>query len=153
MESSETKIEKYSDRYREQLLIVWEQSVLKTHSFLKPEDFLSIKEAVLTIDFNAFDVYCLTKKSKLLGFLGVADQKVEMLFLSPDCLGQGLGKKLMEFAIHELKANKVDVNEQNLSAVAFYEKFGFKTYERTEKDDQGKEYPLLRMKRNPIAPL
>lgn len=153
MKRTETKIEKYSDRYREELLTVWEQSVLKTHSFLKPEDFESIKEAVRGIDFNAFDVYCLTEKSKLLGFLGVADQKVEMLFLSPDSLGQGLGKKLMEFAIHELKANKVDVNEQNLSAVAFYEKFGFKTYERTEKDDQGKEYPLLRMIHKPSVPI
>jgi putative acetyltransferase len=143
----EIKIMKYSDDYREQLLLVWEKSVLATHDFLTPEDFQSIKEAVHTINFNAFDVYCLTENSKLLGFLGVADQKVEMLFLSPECFGQGLGKKLMEFAIQELKANKVDVNAQNSKAVGFYKKFGFKTYERTEKDDQGKDYPLLRMTR------
>jgi putative acetyltransferase len=147
MENQAIKIEKYIDNQREQLLMVWEKSVLATHNFLKPEDFRSIKEAVHTIDFNVFDVYCLTENSKLLGFLGVADQKVEMLFLSPECFGQGLGKKLMDFAIHELKADKVDVNEQNLKAVRFYEKFGFKTYERTDKDDQGKEYPLLRMMR------
>lgn len=152
MTSTEIKIERYSDSYRDQLLTVWEQSVLKTHNFLKAEDFKSIKEAVHSMDFNAFDIYCLTVKSKLIGFLGVADQKVEMLFLSPDSMGQGLGKKLMEFAIHELKANQVDVNEQNLRAVAFYEKWGFKTYERTERDDQGKEYPLLRMIRKPSEP-
>jgi putative acetyltransferase len=145
MENTQIKIQKYSDNYREQLLSVWEESVLATHAFLTAEDFHSIKEAVSTIDFNAFDVYCLTENSKLLGFLGVADQKIEMLFLSPTCFGQGLGRKLVEFAIHELKANKLDVNEQNLKAVGFYKKFGFKTYERTAKDDQGKAYPLLRM--------
>ncbi len=52
----------------------------------------------------------------------------------------------MDFALLELKADKVDVNEQNTNAVKFYEKLEFKTYERTEKDAQGKEYPLLRMK-------
>ncbi len=145
METREIKIQKYSDSYHDQLLLVWEKSVLATHDFLTNEDFHSIKDVVRTIDFNAIDVYCLTKNSKLLGFLGVLDRKVEMLFLSPECFGQGLGKKLIEFAIDELKANKVDVNEQNLRAVNFYKKLGFKTYERTEKDDQGKEYPLLRM--------
>ncbi len=69
-----------------------------------------------------------------------------MLFFSPEYIGKGLGRKLTDFAISELKADKVDVNEQNTNAVKFYKKLGFKTYERTEKDDQGKEYPLLRMK-------
>ncbi|HEY8510792.1 MAG TPA: GNAT family N-acetyltransferase [Cyclobacteriaceae bacterium] len=61
-------------------------------------------------------------------------------------LGKGLGRKLMNFAVHELKADKVDVNENNTRAVEFYERFGFDVYERTNKDDQGRDYPLLRMK-------
>jgi len=44
-----------------------------------------------------------------------------------------------------LKAHKVDVNEQNVGAVAFYENLGFATYERSDKDDQGNDYPILRM--------
>ena len=69
-----------------------------------------------------------------------------MLFLSPEYIGKGLGRKLIDFAFSELKADKVDVNEQNTNAVKFYEKLGFITYERADKYDQGKEYPLLRMK-------
>lgn len=38
------------------------------------------------------------------------------------------------------------VNEQNLKAVQFYKKYGVETFERTDKDDQGRHYPLLRMK-------
>jgi putative acetyltransferase len=52
----------------------------------------------------------------------------------------------LTFAVTELKADKLDVNEQNVRAIKFYQKFGFQTYERTEKDDQGRNYPLLRMK-------
>ena len=48
-------------------------------------------------------------------------------------------------------ADKVDVNEQNTGVVAFYKKLGFETYERTEKDDRGKDYPLLRMRQRGAA--
>src|SRR5690606_31060586 len=140
---------KYADNLRDQLLQVWEQSVLATHTFLKPEDFTSIKEIVKTIDFNAFDVYCLVTDSRLAGFIGVADQKIEMLFLSPEFTGMGGGKQLIGFAMRERNADKVDVNEQNTNAVGFYQNFGFDTYERTEKDDQGNPYPLLRMRLRP----
>ena len=146
MQNSQTGIKPYEGKFREQMLSVWERSVLATHDFLSPADFISIKEIVHTIDFSAFDVFCLMKEQKVIGFVGVAEKKVEMLFLDPLFFGQGLGKKLMAFALTELQADKVDVNEQNLNSVNFYKKLGFETYERTEKDDQGKQYPLLRMK-------
>lgn len=40
----------------------------------------------------------------------------------------------------------VTVNEQNPQAVGFYEHMGFKTYKRTECDEEGKPYPILYMK-------
>jgi putative acetyltransferase len=148
MKTTTSKIQKYSDKYREQVLSVWEKSVLATHDFLSQEDFQSIKEIVTTIDFNHFDVFCLVQDDQVLGFVGVAGQKTEMLFLDPNYFGQGLGKILMNYAINELSVDKVDVNEQNINAVNFYQHLGFNTYERTLKDDQGKDYPLLRMKLN-----
>lgn len=146
MSNQNYKIEAYTDNDREQILNIWEKSVLATHDFLKPTDFEEIKALVQTIDFNHLDVYCLKQNSEVAGFIGVAEQKIEMLFFSPEYIGKGLGRKLTDFAFSELKADKVDVNEQNSKAVKFYEKLGFKTYERTDKDDQGKDYPLLRMK-------
>jgi len=139
------EIVKYSDIYREQLLDVWEKSVLATHGFLSQADFQEIKELLATIDFNAFDVYCLLEAGKLIGFIGTANQKVEMLFLLPERIGIGLGRRLLNFATRVLHANKVDVNEQNKKALEFYSKFGFEAYERTDKDEQGRNYPLIRM--------
>lgn len=145
MPTQEIGIIRYEEKFQDQVLAVWERSVLATHHFLDPTDFNSIKEIVHTINFTAFQVYCLVVDHKVAGFVGVADRKVEMLFLDPLFFGRGFGKKLMDFAMIELDANKVDVNEQNLNSVRFYEKLGFEPYERTEKDDQGKNYPLLRM--------
>lgn len=139
-------IAKYTEKDRSQLLQVWESSVLATHHFLTSADFEEIKALVQSIDFNQFEVYCLHSENRLAGFIGVLDKKVEMLFLHPDVCGQGWGSRLLRFAMTELLADKVDVNEQNTSAVHFYRRHGFEVYERTETDDQGKPYPLLRMK-------
>ena len=38
------------------------------------------------------------------------------------------------------------MNEQNPQAVDFYAHFGFRTYRRTERDEEGGPYPLLYMR-------
>ncbi len=146
MQSQQIAIKPYEEKYREQIISVWEKSVRATHHFVSPSDIDYYKQIVKQIDFSSFSVYCLTHDNTVLGFVGVADNKIEMLFLDPDFIGQGLGKKLMKFALEVLKADKVDVNEQNTNAVNFYSKFGFIPYEKLEKDSEGKDYPILKMK-------
>lgn len=146
MQNGNLMIEKYNDIYKPQLLAIWEQSVLATHDFLAKSDFEEIKQLVESINFNELQVYCLINDNEVFGFIGVEDKKIEMLFLDPKYFGQGLGKQLLSFAVTELNADKLDVNEQNIKALKFYQKFGFEIYERTDKDDQGKNYPLLRMR-------
>lgn len=145
----EIEIQPYHDGFKEQLITVWEKSVRATHHFLDPIDIDYFKSIVIDIDFNAFQVFCLTEGDRVIGFIGIADYKIEMLFLSPEHIGQGLGSRLINFAIKELKANKVDVNEQNQQAVDFYAKMGFVTYARTDKDSEGKDYPILKMRLEP----
>lgn len=140
------EISEYSNVYRSQIIAVWESSVLATHHFLSPSDFSEIRELVKSIDFNDFRVFCLINGGLVLGFVGVLNRKIEMLFLDPQYFGQGLGRRLLDFAVEELGADQLDVNDQNVKAVEFYKKFGFETVERTDKDDQGRNYPLLRMK-------
>jgi putative acetyltransferase len=74
------KIEQYNNSFKKGILSVWEKSVLATHDFLTKSDFAEIKELVASIDFNDLDVYCLTKQDLVLGFIGVAKNKIEMLF-------------------------------------------------------------------------
>ena len=144
----EFKIEKYDERFRTNLIQVWENSVGATHKFLDPKDIDYFKGIVEQIDFRTLSLFCLNVNSNFAGFIGVLDKKVEMLFLDPKYTNKGFGKKLMAFVIEELGVNKVDVNEQNIEAVKFYKKLGFETYDRTEKDSSGKDYPILLMKMN-----
>ena len=129
-----------------EIVEVWEASVRATHHFLTEEDILYFKPLILHEYLDEVNLWVvLDQKHKLVGFLGVADESIEMLFIHPDHRGKGAGKLLLDHAIHKLHAKYVDVNEQNVQAVGFYEKMGFVTHSRSDKDGLGKPYPLLHM--------
>lgn len=139
-------IQPYTNNLREQIISVWENSVRATHTFLLPSDIDFYKKIVTDINFNDFDVFCLTQNDIVYGFIGIADSKIEMLFVAPEQIGKGYGRKLIRFAINELHADTVDVNEQNQHAVSFYAAFGFIAYDKSDTDSEGKNYPILKMK-------
>ena len=80
---------------------------------------------------------------QLVGFIGVADGKIEMLFLDPSVRGQGGGKLLLNHALTVFGASALDVNEQNIQVVGFYLHQGFQITGRSALDSTGKPYPLL----------
>ena len=82
----------------------------------------------------------------LVGFVGVANGKMEALFVHPSWHRAGIGRRLARHAIVELGATAVDVNEQNGQAVAFYVRLGFEVHGRSELDSTGKPFPLLHMR-------
>ncbi len=126
------------------LIEIWESAVLHTHDFLKEEDFLYYKKQ-LPVYFQYVTLIGFEQDGVLVGFMGVAEGNLEMLFIDNDCRGAGIGKRLVEYAIAHLKVTKVDVNEQNTQAVGFYKHIGFRLLSRSELDGEGKEYPLLHM--------
>lgn len=81
-----------------------------------------------------------------LAFMGVADGRLEMLFVDPDHHGHGIGKQLLEHGIAHHNVSELTVNEQNPQAIGFYQHMGFVTYRRTEQDEEGGPYPLLYMR-------
>lgn len=139
-------IQPYQTDFKEQLISVWEKSVRDTHDFLRAPDIDYYKEIVNKIDFTAFPVYCVLCNDAVIGFIAVADKKIEMLFISPEYTRKGYGQLLIDYARKQLFADTVDVNEQNLQAVNFYVKNGFIRYDRTDTDSEGKPYPILKMK-------
>lgn len=129
----------------DQIIILWELSVRATHLFL-PEDYLQLIKRLLPDILPQIPTFVnLDNESNVTGFLGVQDDKIEMLFIHPDHMKKGIGKKLLQYALQELKASKVDVNEHNEAATAFYKYVGFEVISRSEVDGLGKPFPLLHM--------
>lgn len=115
------------------LMEIQESVVLNTHDFLKEEDFLYYKEQ-LQVYFQHVTLFGFEQEGILAGFMGIAKENLEMLFIDNNYRGIGIGKKLITYAIDNLQVTKVDVNEQNSQAVGFYEHIGFNTYKRSDLD-------------------
>ncbi len=133
-----------SEDYPE-LLRVWEDSVRATHDFITEDDIESFKPMIMEQAFPAVELCCLRSNGVIQGFVGVYEQKIEMLFLRNDARGCGIGRQLLSHAIDTLGCNKVDVNEQNPLAVGFYQHCGFVIESRSPLDSQGKPFPILHM--------
>lgn len=136
-----------TDTLIEELTRVWEDSVRKTHLFLQ-EDAISeirkfVPDALREVPHLAVAV---NSVGKSVGFMGVDDFRIEMLFIAPCARGKGIGKLLVQYGIDTYSIKTVTVNEQNPQAVGFYAHLGFEVYKRTECDEQGRPYPLLYMK-------
>lgn len=133
----------------EQLLKVWESSVKATHLFLSNDEISHIKQYVpQAINCVPILVIAESEDRNPLGFMGISDKTLEMLFISNENRGQGIGKQLLQYGIDNYLSNELTVNEQNPLAKGFYEHMGFEIYKRTELDEQGNPYPLLYMKRD-----
>ena len=131
-----------------QLLVIWEDSVRATHLFLSDAEVRKIREYVPRAMTNVSHLVIAERETGCpAAFMGVEGQRLEMLFLSPEERGAGLGRQLLEYGIHRYGICEVTVNEQNPQAVGFYAHMGFAAYKRTDHDEAGDPYPLLYMKR------
>lgn len=130
-----------------QLLEVWEDSVKATHLFLSSEEIKNIKEYVPQALKGVSNLVVIENEDNTpIAFMGIEDTKLEMLFIKNNERGKELGKQLLNYGIKNYSINEVAVNEQNPNAKGFYEYMGFKTYKRTELDEQGNHYPILYMR-------
>lgn len=138
------------DMYLQPIVQLWEANVKVTHTFLTKEEIQNIKQYVpQAVAHVPHLCIALSEKGELLGFIGVANQRLEMLFIQVNARGQGIGKQLLRYAIKNFDVNELTVNEQNPQAIGFYEHLGFVTYKRTDLDEEGQPYPLLYMKLAP----
>lgn len=126
---------------------LWENSIRATHTFLKEADINFFRPKILNEYLYAVKLYVYKDEfENILGFIGIDENKVEMLFIEPKYFKKGIGKKLMEFTIKTHKIDEVDVNEQNLNAINFYIHLGFEVVNRSETDSLGKPFPILHLR-------
>lgn len=135
------------DKLIAELTALWEASVRATHTFLTPEGIAEIRGFVPQAFRAVAHLVVAERWGRVLGFAGVEGERLEMLFLLPELRVEGLGRALLTFVAEMYGVNELTVNEDNHEAVGFYEHMGFKTYKRTDTDEEGGPYPLLYMRR------
>ena len=129
------------------LIAVWEASVRATHTFLAEEDIAFFRPLVADGVFSLPHLLGVREHDgRLVAFLGVGEETIEALFVRPDWRRRGIGRRLVAYARRELGATRVDVNEQNPEAIAFYRRQGFEVVGRSPLDAHGKPFPILHMR-------
>jgi putative acetyltransferase len=129
------------------VVVVWEASVRATHTFATEADIAIIRPLVRdSLPHVPHLLGARDRAGQVVGFIGVERQTVEMLFVHPAWRGQGIGRRLLGYAVTTLGANQLDVNEQNPQALGFYLRMGFVVSGRSDVDSLGKPYPLLHMR-------
>ena len=125
------------------LVTVWESSRRATHDFFSDNDIREIKKYVFQAIEEIPILVVAVDNKETLAFMGIAEDKLEMLFITAQRRGQGIGRNLLEIGINDYEITEVCVNEQNPQALAFYEYMGFTIYRRSELDEQGNPFPIL----------
>ena len=130
------------------LTIIWQKSVEATHLFLSPQDIKDIlPQVVIGLKQIPILLVSFTNDDEPIGFAGIADDKLEMLFLSPDYFQQGIGYKMISTAIQDYQIKYVDVNKQNPKALKFYLRQGFTIFKRSPLDSDNRPFPILHLKK------
>ena len=92
---------------------LWEASVRATHHFLKPKEIGFYKPYLLKYALPACRLYGIkTNEGKLCAFIGLSDDKIEMLFVNPKFFKNGCGRRLVDFAEREISLLYCGVQEE-----------------------------------------
>jgi len=81
------------------------------------------------------------------GLIHVEKGEVMELYIDPFFQGQGIGGKLLDFAVEELDARFLWVLEKNRRAIDFYERHGFQPSGERQPEPGTEEY-IIRMDRS-----
>jgi putative acetyltransferase len=129
----------------EHILNIWRAAVDATHHFLSATDRQQIEEEVVTFLPQAPLWLAVDDNDHPTGFMLLDNGHMEALFIHPAQRGSGIGRALVQHALSLHPNLTTDVNEQNTQAVGFYEYLGFERTGRSEKDSQGRPYPLIHL--------
>ncbi|TNE42167.1 MAG: acetyltransferase [Sphingomonadales bacterium] len=131
----------------ERVMQIWRDAVDATHHFLKPEDRAAIEAELSTFLPTAPLWLAVDRLDRGIGFMLLDGHHIEALFIDPRSRGQGAGRALVDHALrlHDDRLS-TDVNEQNVQAFGFYRHLGFEPVGRSDRDGQGRPYPLIHLR-------
>jgi putative acetyltransferase len=125
---------------------IWRDAVDATHGFLTARDRAEI-DAFVAGDFlpNA-ELWMVDDDVHPVGFLVMDGDMIDAMFVDPAAHGRGFGTALLNHALALAPQAVVDASEQAANALPFYEARGFVRTGRSERDGEGRPYPLVHLR-------
>lgn len=148
MDIIDLKTNDRSDDLISGLVSIWEKSVRASHFFLTEKDIADIRQQVAPALKMIPVLLVAIDDDNIVGFAGIFEDKLEMLFIDPVYFGQGMGYTLINYCFKQYNIQFVDVNEQNPQAFKFYQRQGFSVIKRSPLDSDGRPFPILHLQKN-----
>jgi putative acetyltransferase len=133
------------------LVKVWRSAVVATHDFLGAEKIAWYESKMASDYLPSVEVTVAAIDGRVVGFSGTSNGFLAMLFVEAGSHGKGAGSALLLDALGRYPDLRLDVNEQNPRALAFYQRHGFRVIGRSPVDDLGDPFPLLHLAYSPVA--
>ncbi len=137
-------VDRLDEALAAELLRLWERSVRATHTFLDEPTIRDLRPEVRR-GLEAVRLTLARENGVILGFSGTLGDMLEMLFVDAAAQGRGVGSRLLRQAVDQ-GVTRLDVNEQNPRALAFYTRRGCVPSGRSETDSQGRPFPLIHLR-------
>ncbi len=119
-----------------------------------PQEWLDLWKEDLKLtpeEFPERSVFKLVSDGSTIGFCAILESEteyeVEHLWVLPQSIGLGLGKKLLEYCLAEtILKDKPVIVASDPNAEGFYRKQGFETFAQRESVPAGRTLPLMKKK-------
>lgn len=127
MKVSLTMIRQYKDNDADAVVAVWREASERAHFFLSKEFLDSEAVNVRNVYPKFAEIWVKEVDGNVIGFIALIESEVGAIFLKPESHGQGIGREMMDFAVHQKGAVTLDVFKDNAIGRKFYDRYGFKT--------------------------
>ncbi|WP_082380489.1 acetyltransferase [Achromobacter sp. 2789STDY5608615] len=128
------------------LVDLWRRSLDATHHFLSAGDRKAIDTEVCGFLPHAPVTVAVDENDNPHGFTLIDGTHMEALFIDPDDRENGIDRQLLQHGLSLHGALTADVNVKNSQTVGFYQRMEFVETGRSEKDSQGRPYPLIHLR-------
>lgn len=135
-------IRKFEEDDINEVMQIWKNENIKSHSFIEKEYWKNNYNYVKDILPNA-EVYVYVLKEKIIGFIGLSNNNIEGIFVDTINQHNGIETSLLKKAKEKRETLTLNVYKRNMNAINFYKKNDFKiTGESIDKNTNEIEYTM-----------
>lgn len=130
----------------DRIMGVWREASHVGHPFLSEQDLDAQERVTRREHLPRADIVVAELDGAVVGFIATLGISVGGLFVAPGAQRLGLGRRLVEHAQARNTSLELAVYEANLSARAFYASLGFGAVGRSDRDDDGRPFSVLKLR-------
>ena len=125
---------------------IWLEVNTKTHDFIPEKYWIEQYDAVKQM-LSQSEVYIYEENGEILGFVGLADEYIEGIFVAILSQSRGIGKQLLDFIKGIKKELSLSVYQKNERAMKFYQRENFIIKSKNIDENTGEQENLMLWKR------